>query len=207
MVSEVSLGSEDVAFQVIENEVSFPTIAQALTQVVEELFKSCGNEPAIQLDPARVTNAAAFVIEQIETIQLVEKLFLASKIQGADNETVKGLLLQMKDRPEGVISIGVINLMFSDMVDVGNIELMDFILAEFGNYLDLDGWDVAESVTVYAQAGEEEKAIQMLGRTEGEVSECKLKELLPFVESSKMDNLSREIRDRLSALNDSDVAL
>lgn len=203
---EVNAISEDFVLENVKIKEESP-LTQLVMETVKDFFESFEDQPEIKLDPARVTNAISFLVEQVETIQLAEKIFVASQITGQDNGVIKDLLLQMKERPDGFAVMVVMTGLFTDMVDKGNIEIMDFILAEFGNHLDLDDCDVAEATTAYIVAGEENKAIQMLDRMEGEGSAWDLKDLLSLAVDSKMSNLSSEIRERLAVLNRFDVAL
>ena len=177
-----------------------------LTGFVKGVLAQLVDEQLVQIDPVRVTNAVSFLIDQVEAIQGAEKLFLMFR-NGQRNESIKEILLGFNTRPEGFIANSILSSAFSEAAENGNIEIIDFIVAEFADRLDLDERDASEVVLVYINAGDEGTAIERLDLLQGENAYRELRMLQQYAYDADMRELAEMIRIRLEEAFDLEEAL
>lgn len=191
MVSEIN--SFSGALQPFESDqvASSPKIAETAEKAIPFPTR------AAALDPIRVTNAISYLVEKVEDIQAIEKLYYAH-IKHRD-EDVKQILSEMKNRPAGLTSYWVVSYAFSRVVEDENIDLMNFIFDEFKDRLALDGDVVFQAVEVYAIHGEEERAIGILDylNAEDELDRYRydLEDLLEVASENEMHNLVAKLTE------------
>lgn len=196
MVSEINFSSEVIDSQSFESHLLDDAINSAITVLAQESIKDIQSNKVVALDPNRISRAINYLLDKVEDIQAIEKLYYAHIRH--KNEDVKSVLLDLKQRAKGAMSPWVISFAFDTVVQEKNIDLMNFICKEFADHLYFDEDTAIQAMSVFIHNKDESSALWILDQVDMEVlfDEYEVNNLIQSATESQMTELCEKISER-----------
>jgi hypothetical protein len=114
------------------------------------------------VDPDRLKKMGSYLIEQLETVQSFDRLYVAHSHK--DISAVKEILLGMYAEKESALRNSMFQIFF-DLVSE-NFEMVQFMVQEFPDLVQLDLETAEYSIEAFIQEGNEDAALWILANLE-----------------------------------------